>query len=867
MRLRFPLALLVLLLSGTAGACAQEVAGTSAQEAMQVGNYTEARSLFRSLLPSSPEAAIGYLETFEAVGDYQEGLAEAATMLVSRPDDPYVLHMQGRLLAAVGRYAEAEAAFLQVLNLQPDLLRNVLELGAVLEATGRKAEARRLYSVMNRRYEEGRYRTAEDLAVVGRALARLEAFREANNAFRTAHQIDARYVQNLAWWADIFREKYNTADAERTYQEALGVNPNRADLYVGYAHAVPGFGQQEKLAQEALEKNPNSVAALDLLASLRVLDAQYDEAETMARRALSVNPASVSSLAHLAAIHHLRGDTAAFAATERQALAVNSRAGGFYLTLAEDVERRFRYPDALAFSLRAATIERDNWAAYASVGINLLRAGRAVEAKRYLDVSFERDPFNLFVGNTLTLMDEYEDFVLLESEHFRLRIHRDESDVLGAAMLDLAETAYADFQGRYGYTPADKILIEAYNDHDDFAVRVGGIPHLGLLGVCFGDVVALDTPRAQEEGTYNWARTLWHELGHTMAIGVSDFKVPRWFTEGLSVYEEQRARPEWGREMDLELFTAFDQDRLLPLAQIDRGFTRPSFPGQVILSYYHASKIIGFIADTYGFQAVVDILQRLRAGDAIEAALETVLQQKVSALDNAFRENLKAERSRFAGVLAGLPDLLETEEAPALSELVGAGADNAFLKNLREGNDRLRQERYDEAEAQFLEALNRYPGYAKAGSPYHGLAAVYHAQGRTDKLIEILERFLTVSEHGAEEARELGDLYREQGDTARATRYLSRTLDVTPYDRATHMALAELYTEQNLFADAVRARRAVIALNPVDLADAYYQLALSLFRNREVEAARRAVLQSLERAPGFRDAQKLLLQCVDGAGP
>jgi len=249
--------------------------------------------------------------------------------------------------------------------------------------------------------------------------------------------------------------------------------------------------------------------------------------------------------------------------------------------ISENCTNRFRYHDAAHFARRATEVDNRNWPAYAKLGSDLLRLGEADEAKQFLDISFQQDGFNLFAGNTLTLLDEYDDFDLLVSENIDLLIHKSESKVIGEQMLAIAEEAFDSLSTRYPYKPSGRILVEAYNNEGDFAVRVAGVPHLGLLGVSFGDVVALQTPQAYGTSqTYNWARTLWHELAHTMAIGVSDFRTPRWFTEGLSVYEEQRARPEWGREMDLEFFSAYKEDLLLPLEKIDQGFTRPSIFGK-----------------------------------------------------------------------------------------------------------------------------------------------------------------------------------------------------------------------------------------------------------------------------------------------
>ena len=440
----------------------------------------------------------------------------------------------------------------------------------------------------------------------------------------------------------------------------------------------------------------------------------------------------------------------------------------------------------------------------------------------------------------------------------------DESAVLGPALLDEAEACYTALSARFPYQPGGKILIEAYNDRGDFDVRVAGVPHIGLLGVSFGDVIALNTPKAQAGREYNWARTLWHELAHTMAIGVSKHHVPRWFTEGLSVYEDQRARPEWGREMDLELFSAFDRDKLHRLEEIDRGFTRPEFPGQILLSYYHASKVIAFIVDQYSFQAIIDILVGLGQGLDQETVFRQVLGQSRSALDTAFRADLQQRRDQFDQVLAGLPDMLgdEGEEVSLLEKLTGR-SENPFLKRLQEGNAALEDNDFSTAETRFRQALEIYPDYVRSGNPYLGLAAVYRERDDDARLIDILEQFLRISEYGPAEARELGALYADADDTDQALAYLARSLEVEPYDVPTRDRLAVLYEQQGRYAEVVQQRRAILALNPVDKANAYYELARSLYNINDIDAAKRAVLQSLERAPGYRQAQKLLLDCVD----
>ena len=115
---------------------------------------------------------------------------------------------------------------------------------------------------------------------------------------------------------------------------------------------------------------------------------------------------------------------------------------------------------------------------------------------------------------------------------------------------------------RWEFTPKGPILIEMFPQHDDFAVRTLGLPGMiGALGACFGRVVTLDSPKARPPGEFNWGETLWHEMAHVITLQLSSNRMPRWLSEGISVFEEKRARPEWGREMDMPFARAMDAGR------------------------------------------------------------------------------------------------------------------------------------------------------------------------------------------------------------------------------------------------------------------------------------------------------------------
>ena len=96
------------------------------------------------------------------------------------------------------------------------------------------------------------------------------------------------------------------------------------------------------------------------------------------------------------------------------------------------------------------------------------------------------------------------------------------------------------------------ILVEIFPEHDDFAVRTIGLPGIdGALGACFGRVVVDGLADARvSPGEFSWHATEWHELAHVFTLQLSNYRVPRWLTEGISVFEEYRRRSGVGPRAD-----------------------------------------------------------------------------------------------------------------------------------------------------------------------------------------------------------------------------------------------------------------------------------------------------------------------------
>ena len=84
-------------------------------------------------------------------------------------------------------------------------------------------------------------------------------------------------------------------------------------------------------------------------------------------------------------------------------------------------------------------LDPKNWHAWSVLGLNQMRLGQVAEGRKSLETSFGGDPYNVWVKNTLDLLDTYKNYDLIPSEHFQFMIEKDESAILSVYVKELAE--------------------------------------------------------------------------------------------------------------------------------------------------------------------------------------------------------------------------------------------------------------------------------------------------------------------------------------------------------------------------------------------------------------------------------------------
>ncbi len=786
-------------------------------------------------------------------------LAEAGQLaqaedLARRGGTPVLVPL-GEVLALTGRLSAADSIFqLAAARGAPGRRSAEVSRAELAARRGNGNAARQLARSIASAYQtDGGTWPAEDKVAAGRAyvvLGREDAgsLRAALRAFDAAVAADSNLIEPRIRLGDLFLAKYNAPDAKTSYTEALHLSPGNARALLGMARVLAFQGSPEATAgvRVSLAANPSLAAGLALLAQLHLDAEQYDSAAASAGRALAADSSAMDAWAMLGATAWLRDDSTGFAHARAGAGRVDPRPADFYSAIAEAVARHRRYADAERFGREAVVLDSTSSRALGVLAINELRTGGVDQGRAHLTRAFSIDPFHVWYKNTLDLLDQMKTFRTVATKRFRIVAPAAEADLLAMYLGPLLEEAYDSLAARYEYRPPTPIRIELFRRHADFSVRTVGLTGLGALGVSFGTVLVMDAPSARTAGEFNWGSTAWHELTHTFTLGRSGHRVPRWFSEGLSVLEERRARPAWGAGPAPEFLAAFKAGRLLPVGRLNDGFVRPSYPAELGFSYYQASLLCEMIEARWHRAALLAILDRYKAGLDTRAVLAGVLSLTPEALDQQFQAWLRA---RFAGPLSHIAQW--DGNGPATGE---------FETTLTAAHALAEQKRGPEARAAYERAEAMFPMYAGPDAPPLGLARLALERGDKPAAVAALARLTAIDESALDANRREAALREELGDPAGAARALERTLWIFPYDAVAHARLAELAERLADPARALRERRAIVALAPSDMLEARYQLARALIGVGDSAAARHEVLQVLEGAPGFEKAQALLLE-------
>jgi tetratricopeptide (TPR) repeat protein len=768
-------------------------------------------------------------------------------------------------LLMVGRYSEARSNALagvddfpgsmqlRLLARETDLFQNDLtganrqlnEIKALIEQPGRVDQ------------------NGDNVVALGRALLLLgvEPRVVLENCFQRAYAVDPPVREAYLASGQLALDKHDFTLAADTFRAGLKIFPNDPDMESGLAQSFESSDREEmvKALEAALAANPRHIPSLLLLADHLIDAEQYDEAEKQLDRVLAVNPWRPEALAYQAVLAYLRNDPAAEKQLRAKALKYWTTNPQVDYLIGLKLAQKYLFEEGAAAQRRALDFEPDYLPSQRQLAEDLLRLGQDAEGWKLAQEARAADEYDVTTYNLSTLHDQMAKFRTLTNGDFIVRMSALEAQLYGDRVLELLGRAKAALCLKYGVELQRPTLVDIFPEQKDFAVRTFGMPgNPGYLGVCFGSVITANSPASQAPNPANWADVLWHEFCHVVTLNDTKNRMPRWLSEGISVYEERQADPAWGERMNLAYRDTILRGDLTPLRDLSGAFLQPKNGEALQFAYYESSLVVEFIVQHFGLDTLKQILLDLRDGQKVNDAIakRTVplpeLEKQFAAFARARADNL-APGADLAKPLADAADL----EKLAWEKL----HPNNYYVRLQKAKDLMDAKQWPEARPLLESLAASYHGERRAENPLWLEAVTERNLNDTNAELATLQKF-------AEQEADFVDLYLRlieltgsRKDWPAESKYAGRLLQINPLISAPYRALAEAGIGLGDKDQAIAAYRRLLLLDPPDPAETHFQLARLLHERGGAESeAKRHVLQALEDAPRYRDAQILLLE-------
>ncbi len=798
-------------------------------------------------------------------GEYEKAQAQAAAGggLQQNVEDWPLIEIEAAL--AKGNVAAARAVFQQALVRLPYALRLRLAGLDVLRQSGETEAAKALFAEIDglAARRDWAYRQPPDMIALGRAALVagadpkkvLETFYDPVK--KTAPDFRGSYLAT----GDLALDKNDFALAGKVFAQAVKKFPGDADMQFGLARAfAPSDGEQTKDAlTKTLELNPRHVGAHLLLAEHAIDGERYDAAATGIAEALKVNPSKPEAHALLAVLAHLRAD----ATTEKseRSLALKGWADNPAVDslIGRKLSQKYRFAEGAERQRQALKFDPDFLPAKMQLAQDLLRLGQDEEGWKLVEQVQQKDPYDVVAFNLTTLKDRLAKFETLTSDRFTLRMDPQEAAIYGRDALALLERAHALLTKKYGLELKQRTIVEIFPDQRDFAIRTFGLPGGGgYLGVCFGRLITANSPASRPDGTANWEAVLWHEFCHVVTLTLTKNKMPRWLSEGISVYEERQQRGAWGEQMKPRYRAMILGEDLTPVSQLSGAFLNPKTPAHLGFAYYESSLVVEYFVERFGADALRKILADLAKGVEINAAI-AAHAAPIATVDAEFAARAKEIANNVA------PKLDWAKPKPG--DVANAAAIDQFLQknptNLTALTERARQliraNDYAGAKVPLEKLIELYPNQHDSDSAYAMLAEVHRKLDETDAELAVLNKLAELSADASDAYSRLIVLARERKDWPAMQANAARLAAVNPLTPIPHIAEAEAAEALGQRPAAIAAYRTVLRLDPENPSDIHYRLA-RLLRDVGDAGAKREVLLALEESPRFRDALQLLLE-------
>jgi tetratricopeptide (TPR) repeat protein len=676
-----------------------------------------------------------------------------------------------------------------------------------------------------------------------------------------------RMPSNVDIWlaiGDLALEKHDYLLAGDAFQQAVKLDEKSAAAHFGVAQAfAPSDTKKaEQSLHAALAINENHVGSLLLIADEHIDSERYDDGEKVLLQAATVNPQHPKALAYRAVIAHLRNKLDDEKKLRTQALKPWPTNPEVDYTIGRKLSQKYRFAEGAAYQRQALKLDVEYLAAKAQLAQDLLRLGQEEEGLKLAEEVYDADGYNVMAHNLVTLQENLAKFRTIEGDGILVRMEGREADIYGQRVLALLTRAKKELCAKYDVTLDQPIIVEMFPRQQDFAIRTFGMPGgSGFLGVCFGTVITAPSPASQTTSPSCWEATLWHEFCHVVTLTKTKNKMPRWLSEGISVYEEGEEDRTWGQAITPQYREMLLGDDLTPVSKLSGAFLGAKSPAHLQFAYYESSLVVKYLVEKYGREMLQRVLVDLGAGMPINESLGRYTGS-IAALDAEFTKYARETAEKMAPKADWTqPELPRRASAEVISTWLKDHPNN-YVAMQRLAQAQITTKDWPAAKATLAKLLELYPDDASGSSPYVLLAVIHKEEKDTAKEWAALEKLASLAADELAAFERLTEIATTAGEWSAAKTYVLRSLAVNPLHAATHRSAAQIAEKTADHELAAESYRALLLLEPFDTADLHFKTASALKRQGKLPEAKRHALLALEETPRFRDAQKLLLEIV-----
>jgi hypothetical protein len=254
-------------------------------------------------------------------------------------------------------------------------------------------------------------------------------------------------------------------------------------------------------------------------------------------------------------------------------------------------------------------------------------------------------------------------WIHLESEHFTLFYH-EEDERSAKEILKFGEEVYLPIAIHLGIDPSKMAKTRIYltSTQEDFdRLTRAGVPDWGIgCALPHENTIVLKAPRIIGKNP-NLRSLIAHEFSHILlhrlSLNEGRRVIPRWFDEGLAMFESK----EWKVAESMTLAWAVISNSLLPLSAMERGF--PVNEKKARLAYTQSFSTIAYIIQEYGEEGLQILLKNLSTARDFEEALVKSFGSTLTEFEKEWMTHLKNNYNFLyilsdSGILWGVITLL-----------------------------------------------------------------------------------------------------------------------------------------------------------------------------------------------------------------